>query len=44
MNAEMSAVPAHSLYYDEPTYARLSAINKVVDPGRIFWNSQAVDS
>lgn len=32
----MSAVPAHSLYYDEPTYARLSAINKVVDPGRIF--------
>lgn len=42
VDAELSAAQAHSLYYDVPTYARLSAIKKVVDPGRIFWNPQAV--
>lgn len=42
VDAELSAAQAHSLYYDVPTYARLSAIKKLVDPDRIFWNPQAV--
>ena len=33
---------AHELYYGSATYARLLGIKKVVDPGSVFWNPQAV--
>ena len=38
----LTAAQAHSLYYDGPTYAKLDAIKKVVDPGKVFWNPQAI--
>lgn len=38
----LTAAQAHSLYYDVSTYARLLAIKNVVDPGKIFWNPQAI--
>ncbi|KAL8950178.1 MAG: hypothetical protein Q9222_003771 [Ikaeria aurantiellina] len=33
---------AHSAYYDQATYAKLLAIKGRVDPGKVFWNPQAV--
>lgn len=42
VDPSLTAAQAHSLYYDAPTYARLSAIKKVVDPKKVFWNPQAI--
>ncbi|KAL9059101.1 MAG: hypothetical protein Q9206_001624 [Seirophora lacunosa] len=33
---------AHAAYYDAPTYSRLLGIKQQVDPGKVFWNPQAV--
>ncbi|KAL9591245.1 MAG: hypothetical protein Q9179_007917, partial [Wetmoreana sp. 5 TL-2023] len=33
---------AHEAYYDAPTYARLLGIKQNVDPGKVFWNPQAI--
>ena len=38
----LTAARAHSLYYGSPTYERLAAIKKVVDPKQVFWNPQAI--
>lgn len=38
----LTAAQAHSLYYDVPTYTRLNSIKKTVDPGKVFWNPQAI--
>lgn len=42
VDPELTAAQAHSLYYDSPTYAKLNAIKNEVDPGKVFWNPQAV--
>lgn len=42
VDPSLTAAQAHSLYYDAPTYARLAAIKKVVDPKKVFWNPQAI--
>ena len=42
VDPELTAGQAHSLYYDAPTYAKLNEIKKKVDPGKVFWNPQAV--
>ena len=42
VDPELTAAEAHSLYYDAPTYAKLNAIKNEVDPGKVFWNPQAV--
>ena len=42
VDPSLTAAQAHSLYYDAPTYARLAAIKKVVDPKQVFWNPQAI--
>lgn len=42
VDPSLTAAQAHSLYFDAPTYAKLSAIKKVVDPKKVFWNPQAV--
>lgn len=33
---------AHAEYYDSATYSKLLEIKKMVDPGSVFWNPQAV--
>ncbi|KAL9604123.1 MAG: hypothetical protein Q9219_000711 [cf. Caloplaca sp. 3 TL-2023] len=33
---------AHAAYFDAETYAKLLGIKGVVDPGKVFWNPQAV--
>ncbi|KAL8711846.1 MAG: hypothetical protein Q9220_003790 [cf. Caloplaca sp. 1 TL-2023] len=38
----LSAKQAHASYFDEATYAKLLGIKGVVDPGKVFWNPQAV--
>lgn len=38
----LTAAQAHSLYYDGQTYDKLNAIKNVVDPGKVFWNPQAI--
>lgn len=42
VDPELTAAQAHSLYYDAPTYAKLNVIKNEVDPGKVFWNPQAV--
>lgn len=42
VDPNLTPAQAHSLYFDAPTYAKLSAIKKVVDPKKVFWNPQAV--
>lgn len=42
VDPNLTPAQAHSLYYDAPTYARLAAIKKVVDPKQVFWNPQAI--
>jgi hypothetical protein len=42
VDPSLTAAQAHRLYYDAPTYARLSAIKRVVDPQKVFWNPQAI--
>lgn len=42
VDPDLTPAQAHSLYYDVPTYTRLNAIKKVVDPGKVFWNPQAI--
>lgn len=42
VDPELTAAQAHRLYYGAPTYAKLNAIKNKVDPGKVFWNPQAV--
>ncbi|KAI9680572.1 MAG: hypothetical protein M1817_004012 [Caeruleum heppii] len=42
VDPSLSATEAHQLYYGEEIYARLREIKRVVDPGELFWNPQAV--
>jgi len=38
----LTAAQAHREYYGDAVYARLLALKKVVDPGLVLWNPQAV--
>ena len=38
----LSASQAHTAYFDEGTYAKLVGIKGRVDPGKVFWNPQAI--
>lgn len=42
VDPSLSPSQAHAAYYDAETYARLVAIKQVVDPGKVFWNPQAI--
>lgn len=42
VDPDLTAAQAHSLYYGSPTYERLAAIKKTVDPKQVFWNPQAI--
>ncbi|KAL8640633.1 MAG: hypothetical protein Q9228_002472 [Teloschistes exilis] len=42
VDPSLSAEEAHKAYFDEATYGRLVAIKGKVDPGKVFWNPQAV--
>ena len=42
VDPSLTAQQAQALYYDAPTLARLQGIKKTVDPGRVFWNPQAI--
>ena len=42
VDPSLSAAQAHTQYYDTATYAKLVSIKNVVDPGKVFWNPQAV--
>ena len=42
VDPSLSASQAHALYYDSATYDKLLGIKKVVDPGNVFWNPQAI--
>lgn len=33
---------AHAAYYDAATYSKLLGIKQQVDPGKVFWNPQAI--
>ena len=42
VDPSLSASQAHTEYYDSATYSKLVGIKNVVDPGKVFWNPQAV--
>ena len=42
VDPSLSASQAHAEYYDPATYSKLLGIKKVVDPGSVFWNPQAI--
>lgn len=42
VDPSLSASQAHMAYYDAATYQKLVGIKKQVDPGKVFWNPQAV--
>lgn len=42
VDPSLSPSQAHKLYYGDAVYQRLLGIKKVVDPGAVFWNPQAV--
>ncbi|KAL8660713.1 MAG: hypothetical protein Q9202_006293 [Teloschistes flavicans] len=42
VDPSLTAAQAHAAYFDEATYGRLLGIKGQVDPGKVFWNPQAV--
>lgn len=42
VDPSLTAAQAHTQYFDSATYAKLLSIKNVVDPGKVFWNPQAV--
>ena len=42
VDPSLTAAQAHTQYFDSATYAKLVSIKNVVDPGKVFWNPQAV--
>lgn len=42
VDPSLTAAQAHAEYYGDATYQKLLAIKKVVDPGAVFWNPQAI--
>ena len=42
VDPSLTAAQAHSEYYDTATYNKLLSIKKVVDPGSVYWNPQAI--
>jgi len=42
VDPKLSSAQAHGLYYSKKVYERLVGIKKVVDPGDLFHNPQAV--
>lgn len=42
VDPELTATQAAQLYYGQDLYDNLVAIKKVVDPGGVFWNPQAI--
>lgn len=42
VDPSLTAQQAHAAYYDTATYNRLVAIKQQVDPGKVFWNPQAI--
>lgn len=42
VDPSLSPSQAHTSYYDSATYQKLVGIKNVVDPGKVFWNPQAI--
>ena len=42
VDPSLTAAQAHTEYYGDATYQKLLGIKKVVDPGAVFWNPQAI--
>lgn len=42
VDPSLSATDAHRLYYGDSLYQKLLGIKRVVDPGNVFWNPQAI--
>ncbi|KAI4216102.1 MAG: hypothetical protein LQ351_001600 [Letrouitia transgressa] len=42
VDPQLSAAEAHAQYYGQTTYAKLLSIKNQVDPGKVFWNPQAI--
>lgn len=42
VDPSLTAAQAHDLYYGAATYKKLLGIKQVVDPGKVFWNPQAI--
>ncbi|KAL8996219.1 MAG: hypothetical protein Q9169_004241 [Polycauliona sp. 2 TL-2023] len=42
VDPSLTPAQAHAAYYDSATYAKLVGIKQKVDPGKLFWNPQAI--
>lgn len=42
VDSTFDAATAHQMYYGDALYGRLAAQKKVLDPGNVFWNPQAI--
>ncbi|KAL8912101.1 MAG: hypothetical protein Q9171_002817 [Xanthocarpia ochracea] len=42
VDPSLTPAQAHAAYFDSATYAKLAGIKQKVDPGKVFWNPQAI--
>ncbi|CAL8575991.1 hypothetical protein XPA_001885 [Xanthoria parietina] len=42
VDPSLTPTQAHAAYFDDATYAKLVGIKQQVDPGKVFWNPQAI--